>query len=70
MPETDIARAGEQAFGTNGCAGRHTVDGNPTAVGKVASEPLPLREPTTLGASILPNDYEHPKSWIEDPQAD
>ena len=67
--ETDIARAGEQAFGANGCAGCHTVDGNPTAVGKVGPNLSHFGSRTTLGASILPNDYEHLKSWIEDPQA-
>jgi cytochrome c oxidase subunit 2 len=67
--ETDIARAGEQAFGANGCAGCHTVDGNPTAVGKVGPNLSHFGSRTTLGSSILPNDYEHLKAWIEDPQA-
>ncbi|MCC7369017.1 MAG: cytochrome c oxidase subunit II [Chloroflexi bacterium] len=68
VPETDLAMEGEKAFGANGCAGCHTVDGNATAVGKTGPNLSHFGSRTTMGASIMPNTAENLAAWIEDPQ--
>ncbi|MGE3272486.1 MAG: cytochrome c oxidase subunit II [Chloroflexota bacterium] len=68
-PVTDIAKEGMEAFGTNGCAGCHTIDGNPTAVGKVGPNLSHFGSRTTLAAGIHPNTPENLAAWIENPQA-
>jgi cytochrome c oxidase subunit II len=68
-PETDIAKAGAEAFVTNGCAGCHTIDGNPTAIGKIGPNLSHFGSRTTLAAGILPNTPENLAAWIQDPQA-
>jgi cytochrome c oxidase subunit II len=68
-PVTDIAKAGAEAFVTNGCAGCHTIDGNPTAIGKVGPNLSHFGSRTTLAAGILPNTPENLAAWIQDPQA-
>ena len=66
--ETDIAKAGQEAFTANGCAGCHTVDGNPTAVGKTGPNLSHFGSRTTLGASIMPNTPENLHAWLANPQ--
>ena len=68
-PVTDIAKAGSEAFVTNGCAGCHTIDGNQTAVGKIGPNLSHFGSRTTLAAGILPNTPENLAAWIQDPQA-
>ena len=68
VPETEIAKAGSEAFVTNGCAGCHTVDGNPTAIGKIGPNLSHFGSRTTLAAGILPNTPENLARWIQDPQ--
>jgi cytochrome c oxidase subunit 2 len=67
-PETDIARAGAEAFVANGCAGCHTIEGNPTAIGKIGPNLSHFGSRTTLAAGILPNTPENLAAWILDPQ--
>jgi cytochrome c oxidase subunit II len=69
VPETDLAREGQEAFVANGCAGCHTVDGNPTAIGKTGPNLSHFGSRTTLGASVVPNTPENLAAWIENPQA-
>ena len=54
---------------TNGCAGCHTIDGNPTAIGKIGPNLSHFGSRTTLAAGILPNTPENLAAWIQDPQA-
>jgi len=68
-PVTDIAKAGAEAFVANGCAGCHTVDGNPTAVGVIGPNLSHFGSRTTLAAGILQNTPENLAAWIQDPQA-
>lgn len=68
-PVTDIAREGAEAFVANGCAGCHTIDGNPTAIGKIGPNLSHFGSRTTLAAGILPNTPENLASWLLDPQA-
>ena len=68
-PVTDIAKAGAEAFVTNGCAGCHTVDGNPTAIGVIGPNLSHFGSRTTLAAGILQNTPENLAAWIQDPQA-
>jgi cytochrome c oxidase subunit 2 len=67
-PVTDIAREGSEAFVANGCAGCHTIDGNPTAIGKIGPNLSHFGSRTTLAAGILPNTPENLAAWIENPQ--
>ena len=57
VPETDIARLAQEAFTANGCAGCHTVDGNPTAIGKIGPNLSHFGSRTTLGGR---HPAEHP----------
>ena len=68
-PVTDIAKAGAEAFVANGCAGCHTVDGNPTAIGVIGPNLSHFGSRTTLAAGILQNTPENLAAWIQDPQA-
>jgi cytochrome c oxidase subunit II len=68
-PVTDIAKEGAEAFNLNGCAGCHTVDGNPTAVGKVGPSLSHVGSRTTIAAGIVQNTPENLQHWLEDPQA-
>lgn len=68
-PVTDIAREGAEAFTANGCAGCHTIDGNPTAIGKIGPNLSHFGSRTTLAAGILQNTPENLQHWLEDPQA-
>ena len=68
-PVTDIAKAGAKAFVANGCAGCHTVDGKPTAVGVIGPNLSHFGSRTTLAAGILQNTPENLAAWIQDPQA-
>jgi len=65
---TDIAKEGQEAFGTNGCAGCHAIEGNPTAVGKTGPDLSHFGSRTTLAAGILQNTPENLAAWIENPQ--
>lgn len=69
VPETDIAKEGAEAFVANGCAGCHTIDGNPTAIGKVGPNLSHVGSRTTIAAGIMQNSPEHLQQWLEDPQA-
>ena len=68
-PVTDIAKEGAEAFTANGCAGCHTIDGNPTAIGKIGPNLSHFGSRTTLAAGILQNTPENLQHWLEDPQA-
>ena len=68
-PVTDIAREGAEAFVTNGCAGCHTIEGNPTAIGKIGPDLSHFGSRTTLAAGIMQNTPENLQHWLEDPQA-
>jgi cytochrome c oxidase subunit II len=67
--EGSIFDQGAQAFNANGCAGCHTIEGNPTAVGKIGPNLTNFGSRTTLAAGILPNTPENLAAWIQDPQA-
>jgi cytochrome c oxidase subunit II len=67
--ETDIAKAGGEAFVANGCAGCHTIDGNPAAIGKIGPNLSHVGSRTMIGAGIIPNTPENLAAWIRDPQA-
>jgi cytochrome c oxidase subunit 2 len=67
-PVTDIAKVGSEAFVANGCAGCHTVDGNPTAIGVIGPNLSHVGSRTTIAAGILTNTPENLAAWISDPQ--
>jgi cytochrome c oxidase subunit 2 len=67
-PLPEVAEEGPQAFINNGCAGCHTIDGNPTAIGKIGPNLSHFGSRTTLAAGILPNTAENLARWIQDPQ--
>jgi cytochrome c oxidase subunit 2 len=64
-----IAELGPETFNANGCAGCHTVDGNPTAQGVIGPNLSHFGSRTTLAAGIHPNDADYLTQWIMDPQA-
>lgn len=66
---SELALAGAEAFNTNGCAGCHTVAGNPTAVGVTGPNLSHFGSRTTLAAGILPNTAENLSAWLANPQA-
>jgi cytochrome c oxidase subunit 2 len=59
---------GAEAFNLNGCAGCHTVEGNPLAVGKIGPNLSNFGSRTTVGAGILPNTPENLALWLQNPQ--
>ena len=61
--------AGAEAFVANGCAGCHTIDGNPTAIGKIGPNLSHFGSRTTLAAGILQNTPENLAALAHDPQA-
>jgi cytochrome c oxidase subunit 2 len=68
-PPAEIADEGTQAFTSNGCTGCHTVDGIPTATGKVGPNLSHFGSRTTMAAGIMQNTPENLHRWLEDPQA-
>jgi cytochrome c oxidase subunit 2 len=69
QPPADIAEMGPEAFTGNGCAACHTIDGIPTANGKIGPSLSHFGSRTTMAAGIMPNTPENLALWIQDPQA-
>jgi cytochrome c oxidase subunit 2 len=53
------------AQGAGGCAGGHTIAGNPSMVGAVGPNLTHVGSRTTIAAGIYPNDTKHLSLWIK-----
>ena len=60
--------AGLQLFLSNGCANCHVVRGT-NADGQVGPDLTHVASRTTLAAGTIPNDREHLRAWLRNPQA-
>jgi cytochrome c oxidase subunit 2 len=63
------AAAGAQLFTAKGCAGCHTVQGNPAAVGKVGPDLSHFAQRSTLAAGMAENNEENLAAWLRNPPA-
>jgi cytochrome c oxidase subunit 2 len=59
--------AGQKAFVTNSCGTCHTI-GKTAANGTFGPDLTHFMSRATLGAGVAPNDEEHLRSWLKDPQ--
>jgi len=67
-PPLDPAAAkGRALFVSNSCVNCHTVDGT-VANGIFGPDLTHLMTRQTIGAGVAPNDTEHLRSWVRDPQ--
>ena len=68
-PSADLAKAGEQQFTTSGCIACHTVQGNPTATGKIGPNLTHFASRTTLASGTLDRTPENVRKWLSNPPA-
>ena len=65
-PVTEQERRGRTAFLSQGCESCHTIRGTP-ARGEVGPDLTHVASRSTLAALTIPNDREHLRRWIQDP---
>jgi cytochrome c oxidase subunit 2 len=58
---------GARLFDEEACSGCHQIRGT-DARGQVGPDLTHFGSRTTIGAGVLPNDPEHLRDWIRDPQ--
>lgn len=63
----DLASGGEALFTAKGCAGCHTIRGNPTALGQIGPDLTHLAARTTIAAGMLENNQGNLEDWLADP---
>ena len=68
-PASDIAKAGEAQFTASGCIGCHTVQGNPTAAGKLGPNLTHFGARSTMASGLMDNNPENVRRWLANPQA-
>lgn len=66
MPGSPAA-AGATLFTTRGCAGCHTVQGNPAAVGQAGPNLSHFAQRSTLAAGMAENNRENLAAWLRNP---
>jgi cytochrome c oxidase subunit 2 len=66
--QTEPASSSSQLFLTKGCADCHQIRGTP-ARGHVGPDLTHVASRETLAAGVIPNDREHLREWLRDPQA-
>jgi cytochrome c oxidase subunit II len=66
-PAQASAGRGATVFTNEACAGCHEIRGT-DARGQVGPDLTHVASRTMLGAGVLPNDREHLRAWIRDPQ--
>ncbi len=59
--------AGATLFATRGCAGCHSIQGNPAAVGQIGPNLSHFAQRSTLAAGIAENNRENLAAWLRDP---
>lgn len=67
--EDDPIAAGLQQFTMSGCVGCHTVEGNPTAAGRVGPDLTLFGTRQTLASGMALNTEENLRRWLSDPPA-
>jgi cytochrome c oxidase subunit II len=65
--QTASASRGARLFMDEACSGCHQIRGT-DAHGQVGPDLTHFGSRTTIGAGVLPNDREHLREWIRDPQ--
>jgi cytochrome c oxidase subunit 2 len=66
-PAAAGAGEGARVFTEEACSGCHQIRGT-DARGQVGPDLTHVASRTTIGAGVLPNDREHLREWIRDPQ--
>lgn len=66
-PQNPQQQRGQQVFTQMGCAACHSIRGT-GADGEVAPDLTTVGDRWSLGAGTLPNDAQHMREWIDNPQ--
>jgi cytochrome c oxidase subunit 2 len=68
-PSGPEATRGSELFVSKGCAGCHTIQGLPRAVGQVGPNLTHFGSRTTIAAGVLEHTPENLRRWLSNPQA-
>ena len=66
-PLSEEERRGREVFLDEACADCHTIRGTP-AQGRIGPDLTHVASRSTLAALVIPNDTDHLRGWIRDPQ--